>query len=824
MPLDDSAAGEPQGNRANIGWRVEPLAIADLQSSRHAAAFLSRRIDLLPPETARLLTVGAVLGKEFDLEAAAALAGQPDGDALAALEEARRRQLVWVKQETARFLFVHDRLRAAFLDRLSSDERRELHRRAAHRLRELSPGKVFDLAYHFDAAGDSSAALAPALVAAEQARAQHALEIAEQQYRIAERGAEFADAASIYRIAQGLGDVLMLRGRYDEAAGWFARAANVAEAKYDRAQIRCKLGELAFKRGDMETATAAFEESLRMLGAIVPRWLPGFVVMLAMEAFVQCWHTALPRLFVARRRRTPSPAEVLSWRVFSRLAHGYWFTRGKVHVLWTHVRGMNLAERYEPTLELAQAYSEHAPAMSLIPLYGRGIQYARKSLEIRRALADLWGQGQSLHYYGVVLFTASRFEECIEKCREAVRLLERTGDYWEVHIARYQIAAALYRLGELAAAKEEARKIYRSGIELGDEQASGISLDVWSRATGGATPAEVIEPELNRTRHDAQGYAQVMLAEGVRLFGAERPAEAQRVFEQALAAARKAGVMNSYVAPNLAWLASSMRRQAERYDGYVPAAQRFTQKSDASLLASTVGGAALSKRLAACTARIGFGVLPDGRRAPCAAIARSLASRRRTARGEVRASATLAAYGRVGRELGWPGADESFERGDELLRALRASAEDAPAQAPATLSLVDRFDVVLHAGRNISLALTQAAIFRELRGRDETLAAPSIACCWTWRPMGISLFGQITKATRRNSRRPSPYSRQSVALPSTAPHVPMRNGAVTKAARNRQRRSVAREIGAGRADLCARASGGLLLCGPSQCSGIVWAG
>ncbi|TMQ31201.1 MAG: hypothetical protein E6K70_23045, partial [Planctomycetota bacterium] len=76
---------------------------------------------------------------------------------------------------------------------------------------------------------------------------------------------------------------------------------------------------------------------------------------------------------------------------------------------------MNLAERYPPTPELAQAYSEHAPAMSLIPYFRRGIAYAQKSLAIRKELGDLWGQGQSLHFYGVVLYASSRFHECIEK-------------------------------------------------------------------------------------------------------------------------------------------------------------------------------------------------------------------------------------------------------------------------------------------------------------------------------------------------------------------------------------------------------------------------
>ena len=40
----------------------------------------------------------------------------------------------------------------------------------------------------------------------------HALENAEQQYRIAERGVLGSDEATRYRIAEGLGDVLMSGG------------------------------------------------------------------------------------------------------------------------------------------------------------------------------------------------------------------------------------------------------------------------------------------------------------------------------------------------------------------------------------------------------------------------------------------------------------------------------------------------------------------------------------------------------------------------------------------------------------------------------------
>ena len=145
--------------------------------------------------------------------------------------------------------------------------------------------------------------------------------------------------------------------------------------------------------------------------------------------------------------------------------------------------------------------------MTLIGALDRGVRYTEKSLQMRKDLGDLWGQGKSLVFVGVTLYVASRFEECVPKCREAIRILERLGDYWQLHIARYQLAAALYHSGDLRGAVHEARLNHRSGLELGDEVASGISLDVWSRAAEGAVPEEILAVELGRTRNDAQGPA-----------------------------------------------------------------------------------------------------------------------------------------------------------------------------------------------------------------------------------------------------------------------------------------------------------------------------
>jgi two-component system sensor kinase len=320
----------------------------------------------------------------------------------------------------------------------------------------------------------------------------------------------------------------------------------------------------------MANATAGFEKALRMVGQFVPQTTPVFVLLLLWEAAVQLLHTLFPRQFVHRLKRPPTDAEKLSMQLFSLLTHGCWYSRSKIQCLLAHLRGLNLAEKFPPTPELAHAYSEHAPVMCLVPLFARAIRYAQRSLELRKSFNDVWGQGQSLNFYSCVLYAASRYRECVEKGREAIRLLERTGDYWQVHIARYQVAAALYHLGDHRGAIEEAGLNHRSGLELGDEQASGIILDVWTRASKGEIAEEIVAVELARKRHDAQGRTQVLLADGIRHLYANRLDMAVESLQTAVDVAAQAGIHNAYTLPSLAWLATACRRQAEEASRYAP--------------------------------------------------------------------------------------------------------------------------------------------------------------------------------------------------------------------------------------------------------------
>jgi two-component system sensor kinase len=681
---------------------------------------LRTRLDELPDDARRLLETIAVAGRPTS-ESELLRAAELEADAPAVLAQLRAGHLIRVTRvEDERLVETyHDRIREAAVAGLAAPALREVHARLAQVIRaslgpaaadwqkllELEPGqghpaaaddvdqsdwqRVFDLAYHLDAAGRPDQAMGYALAAAEQARRQHSLEIAEQQYEIARRGCEGAERLTRYRILEGLGDVLMLRGRYEPAQEMFqdAQALIVQDASARRAQIAGRLGELAFKRGDMQAARQSIEAALRLMGRFVPRRNVTFVALAVWETGVQLLHTLWPRWFIGRRAAAPTPDERVLIRLYSRLAYVYWFLAGKAPCLWTHLRNLNLSETYPPTTELAQAWAEHGPVMTLVPFYGRAIKYAERSLAVREQLGDTWGRDKSLHYAGIVLYAASRFDDCIDRCREAISLLDRTGDFWEMNMARYQLAASLYRQGRLREAREEALRMYHSGVQLGDVQASGLSVDILSKASCGKIPAGITQAELARMNgDDAQTASQVLQAEGVRLLAARRFAEAAETLERAYQVARRAGITNTYVVPCLPWLATALRQAADQNAAGDPAQRHALLRRARRAARSGVRRARKFQNDLPHALRE-LALLSAGGRARKLLRDSLEVARQQGARYEYAQS--LLALGQWEQNLGLPSAAQHVAQAQSELNAILSDAEETTIAQPDDLSQLD---------------------------------------------------------------------------------------------------------------------------------------
>ena len=683
-------------------WCIDQQLLADVQSSREAATFLARRLELLDAEVLALLVAGAVLGKEFDIDLAAGLVDVDAATALTSLQSLRSRHVLWLDTERLHASFVHDKLREAMLDRLGPAQRQRLHATAA-RLLEQQGGSAYELAYHFHAAGDDRAAYPYAVAAAEEARARHALSAAEQQYRIALAGVDAEDTAAFVSAQTGLGDVLMLRGRYDEAAECFHSVFPLAAEGEGRAEVSRRLGELAFKRGLVPESISHLESALRSLGRRVPRSRPDFFICVLWEVLVQAAHCLTPRSWTRRRRLEDAGHDFLAAHIYSRLAYAYWFNQGPVSCAWSHLREMNLLERYPPTLALAQAYSEHAPVASTLPWYSRGRAYARKSLEIRQEFGDVWGQGQSLSFYGIVLYAGSRFEEAIEKLNEATRLLDRTGDQWEISTALWHLGFCYYRLGRADDAVAMFRRCYDNGVETDNLQATAIALSGLSKASDGEVDAAPLAEFMQRCEGDLHTLGELATGEAVRLLASDDPDAAEELLRRVRRDVRRAGVRNEYVAPLLPWRLTTLRRQIERVGIYQP-----RQRRRLLLRAWFVGWRA--RTIGECFRNNLPHVLREQ------ALVAALGGRPRVARRLARRGIRVATRLEMSSEL------------TALLRVMDTIGDDgvrgptdrlplpvAGVDATASLSLLDRFDTLLRTGRAIATGLTPSAIYHQVR-------------------------------------------------------------------------------------------------------------
>ena len=691
-------------------WRVEPDRLADIRASEDAADALLKRLEQVPQSILNQLSMAAIIGKEFDGQTLIELTGMSFEETQANFDWCRRQRLIWAMRNGS-YSFAHDSIRETLIRRLNFEQRRELNQKFAEQLEQNEPLRWFEIACHYDAAGEARKALPFALKAAAEARQQYSLTAAEELFRIASRGLDSTLDSERHLVESGLADVLMLQGKYDEADQWFVKASVSAHQPLDKARTALNRGELEFKRGNKEKAVSFFEEAINELGYKIPAGGLNLGIQLGRQVIVQTLHSLLPKLFVNRRSNC-SETDKLTLRIFSKLAYGYWYTHGKYRTFWAHLAEMNLAELYPPSLELAQAYSEHAPGMSLIPWYRRGIQYVRRSLAMRQQFNDVWGQGQSRNFYSILLYSSSQFEACIDQAQQAEAILVRTGDPWEMNMARYQRAAAMYRIGNLEGALKLAKSTYESARSIGDFQTTGNIIDVWVRASMGQLPEEVIQLERSRTLQDCQCQCQVLLAEGVNLFHQNKYSRASKCFVSALKRAKRAGVVNAYITPNYAWLASALRMELECKPLKSKTARR---RAINQILKAAKRAVRVSRRFK--------NDLPHALRELAAAFAlagqkkrvRKLLFRSLTVADQQNASYEVALtrqmMGAIGQELRWPEADEMAAIAALELEALRRSVSEADQQT--SISLVDRFDTLLSSGREIASSMHHEQIFNK---------------------------------------------------------------------------------------------------------------
>jgi DNA-binding CsgD family transcriptional regulator len=152
-------------------WRpARPLPETLLPTSVGEA--VRARVALMPAETSRILSIGAVIGQRFAFDLLLEIAGGSRPTVVAALRAGIAAQLIEERPlEQLEYAFRHALFRDALLGELIGPERQELHHAVALAVETATPeadlsSVASELARHFDAAGDATRGVRYHLMAA----------------------------------------------------------------------------------------------------------------------------------------------------------------------------------------------------------------------------------------------------------------------------------------------------------------------------------------------------------------------------------------------------------------------------------------------------------------------------------------------------------------------------------------------------------------------------------------------------------------------------------------------------------------------------------
>ena len=500
LELAAAAAGEDAALRPDDWDRLversggNPLFVIELVNSaaehgdalpESIEALVTSRLDMLAAADRLLLREASVLGTVIDTEILAIALGD---DSVKSPERWRDLE-VFVTRFNDLLQFRHGLHRHVAYEGMSYRRRREAHRRVGDAI-EARAGERYDewaelLSTHFDAAGASDRAWRYSRIAADRSRAKNAnVEAAEFYRRALDNGRSIrVPKPDLVAVAEALGDVSELAGRYDDAARAYRRAATLKVEGADRVRLLHKEGVLRERIGRYSEALRWYRRGLNML----------------------------------ERDELSAPAAGL--RATLALAYaGVRYRQGRYGEL------VRWAEEAVVNAEIAGDRAALAHAYYLLDLgvfsLGRHVDdYRELALPIYEDLHDDVGLCNVWNNLGIVDYHAGQWSTALEAYSTACQAAERAGDVVGVATGENNIGEILCDQGRIDEAVPMFQKALRVFRSAGYPAGVGVAMANlgWAEVLGGRVDQGMEHLERAVTAFDDLGASAFVFATRVRI-------------------------------------------------------------------------------------------------------------------------------------------------------------------------------------------------------------------------------------------------------------------------------------------------------------------
>lgn len=444
-------------------WVTNLQRLGEIEISPTILDIVIRRIALLEETEISLLSYAAVIGREFELELLFGLTELRKEKVVSIVDRAIELQLLERSLgERGKVLFVHDRIKDAFYQKIGRKKRAQLHLEIAKAIegknREGLFGVIFDLAHHYTEGGDKDKSLEYALPAAQRAKEGYANEEAIRYFTLAkglleEKGGK--GSKEWIETAEGLGEVYLRIVKSDDAIEVLNEILPFKVENIEKARVYKQLSAAYFKKGDWHNCEVQGRAGLRLLGEYFPITKAGVVLGLAKELFVHILHSLFPRIFDLREGRQADEKYPLMMWIYYSLIWMYVLSDTD-NFLRCVLRILNIAERrIGRSKELGMSIGAYASVCMAIPLFKRALRYHEKGLRLKEELGDEWGVAQSLQIIGFYYLWKGEYEKSIHYSQESLDRFRKIGDTREMEISLHGLYSNYFYSSD-----------YRRGIDL----------------------------------------------------------------------------------------------------------------------------------------------------------------------------------------------------------------------------------------------------------------------------------------------------------------------------------------------------------------------
>jgi serine phosphatase RsbU (regulator of sigma subunit) len=426
--------------QVNNKWRIDPEILQRVELSSSIIDVLLRRISQLNEKEMNVLSYAAVIGRTFEIEFLfTLLPGLDMREVVEIVDKAIQLQLLEDDiQEEGKILFAHDRIREAFNKNINEAEKKKLHREIARKLEAIHNERigqiVYNLAYHYIQAGDPDKTLEYAIPAGEKAKGSYANDEAVRYFTVAKNILEQRDrrgSTEWLACVQGIGEVYLVIGNYDEAIELFTEMLSFASATMEKSNIYKQIAEAYLKKGDFQKCEEYSRQGLILFGERITINKVKVVISIIKELLIRVLHNIYYRVFRLKKENHEDEKYKAIVLFYKTLVWCY-ILSDFVKCIRLILRSLNFSERHiGPSKELGFCTGGYASLFMTIALFDRSIFYHEKALALRQEYHDEWGVAQQLQVMGFCYKWKGDYLQAIDYFNKSIDLFRKIGDIRE---------------------------------------------------------------------------------------------------------------------------------------------------------------------------------------------------------------------------------------------------------------------------------------------------------------------------------------------------------------------------------------------------------